>query len=143
MDGASIVNAVVGGALIGAAASALLWLNGRIAGISGIAAGLVTPRPGEVGWRLAFVLGLLAGGLLLLGLRPTAFGPSPASLGVLGAAGLLVGTGTRLSNGCTSGHGVCGLARRAPRSLAATATFMVSAALTVFIVRHVLPPVAP
>jgi uncharacterized membrane protein YedE/YeeE len=143
MDASSLLSAAIGGALIGLSASALLWLNGRIAGISGIAAGLVTPRPGEVGWRLAFVLGLLAGGLLLLALRPDAFSPSPTSLGVLGAAGLLVGIGTRVANGCTSGHGVCGLARRAPRSLAATAAFMGSGALTVFIVRHVLPRVAP
>jgi uncharacterized membrane protein YedE/YeeE len=143
MDVTTLVTVALGGVLIGTAASGLLWLNGRLAGISGIAGGLVTPRRGDVAWRAAFVLGLLAGGLVLTAVDGAAFGSSPASLGVLAAAGLLVGVGTRLANGCTSGHGVCGLARRSVRSLAATATFMASAALTVYVVVHVLPRGAP
>jgi uncharacterized protein len=143
MDANAIGYALLGGVLIGGAASALLLLNGRIAGISGIAGGIVTPRRGETEWRVVFFAGLLVGGVLLAVVQPQVFGRSPASLGVLALAGLLVGVGTRVSNGCTSGHGVCGLARRSVRSLAATVTFMACAAATVFVVGHVLPRVAP
>ncbi|MCI0569512.1 MAG: YeeE/YedE family protein [Myxococcaceae bacterium] len=133
------VASLLGGALIGLSAALLLLLNGRIAGISGIAGGLFFPARGEAGWRLAFVGGLVAGGVLLAAFAPGVFGRgavvSPALLVV---AGLLVGFGTRLGNGCTSGHGVCGLARGSTRSLVATLTFMAAGALTVFVVRHVL-----
>lgn len=133
------LSATIGGLLIGIAAAGLLLFNGRIAGISGILGGLLDLPRGEVSWRGAFIAGLLAGGLLLLWLYPQALAPSldrsPVTFAI---AGLLVGYGTRLGSGCTSGHGVCGIARLSPRSLAAVATFMVSALLTVFIVRHVL-----
>jgi uncharacterized membrane protein YedE/YeeE len=130
---------LVGGVLIGVAAAALLLFDGKIAGISGIVGGLAQPRRGDVGWRAAFLLGLLVGGAGLLAWRPEALGP-PAVVPTLTfvLAGLLVGTGTRLGNGCTSGHGVCGVGRGSVRSLVATATFMTTGAATVFLVRHVL-----
>lgn len=135
----AVVWALAGGALIGTAASGLLLLNGRLAGISGIAAGLLAPGRGEVGWRFAFVLGLLAGGGLLLIGDPSAFPAHPAgSLTWLALSGFLVGVGTRIGNGCTSGHGVCGLSRRSARSLAAMLTFMAAGMVTVYVVRHVL-----
>ncbi|MBM3545452.1 MAG: YeeE/YedE family protein [Alphaproteobacteria bacterium] len=133
------VAAIVGGVLVGLAA-VLLWLaNGRIAGISGIVGGLMTPQRGDLAWRFAFILGLAAGPLLYAGLG----GAVPAvevtpSIPLLVAGGLLVGYGTRLGGGCTSGHGVCGLARLSPRSLAATVTFLVAGLVTVFIARHAL-----
>jgi len=127
-----------GGILIGAAAAMLVLLNGRIAGISGIVGGLLTPRRADIGWRLAFVAGLFAAPLLV-----TVFGQTPmpridAGFGMLAAAGLLVGIGTSYGSGCTSGHGVCGLSRLSPRSLAATAAFMLAGIATVFLARHVL-----
>jgi uncharacterized membrane protein YedE/YeeE len=129
---------LIGGALIGLAAVLLLALNGRIAGISGILGGLITSTArGERLWRLAFIFGLIGGA----GLFVLACGPLPLKLQASGpmlfAAGLLVGAGTRLGSGCTSGHGVCGLGRRSPRSLVATIVFMVAAALTVFLTHHV------
>jgi uncharacterized membrane protein YedE/YeeE len=129
---------LMGGVLIGLSASLLLLFNGRIAGISGIAFGLFR-RAGrdELAWRLAFLLGLMGAGataMNLLGQRT----PSPASVPVLILAGLLVGYGTSLGGGCTSGHGVCGLARLSKRSLVAVLVFMGSAIATVFVVRHVL-----
>ncbi|WCS28471.1 YeeE/YedE family protein (plasmid) [Methylobacterium sp. NMS14P] len=136
---------LAGGALIGASAALLLLANGRIAGISGILGGLLDGRlDGRLGaaardlaWRAAFLVGLLAGPALYR----LAAGQWPdirvgASWPMLIAAGLLVGFGTRLGSGCTSGHGVCGLARLSPRSLAAVATFMAAAIVTVFLVRH-------
>lgn len=129
---------LVGGAVIGLAATFLLYFNGRVAGVSGIAGGLVGGAEGRA-WRLAFVGGLVAGGLLLRLLRPEAFGALPLRSPVLlVVAGLLVGYGTRLANGCTSGHGVCGLSRGSVRSLAATLTFMATGAGTVFAVRHLV-----
>jgi uncharacterized membrane protein YedE/YeeE len=119
------VLSTIGGALIGAAASAMLLTEGRIAGISGILGGLFTPRPGDIGWRVAFVLGLT-----LAGVVGAVLAPGAVSVGIerspwmLVVAGLLVGVGTRLGNGCTSGHGVCGLSRLSPRSLASVVTFM-------------------
>ena len=129
---------LIGGALIGLAAVGLLALNGRIAGVSGILGGLITlTSRSEHFWRLAFIFGLIAGA----GLYVFARGGLPLELQAgdltLLVAGLLVGAGTRLGSGCTSGHGVCGLARRSPRSLVATMIFMVTAALTVFLTRHV------
>jgi hypothetical protein len=132
------VSALVGGALIGLAATILLLLNGRIAGISGIAGGLAPPVRGDIAWRLLFVAGLVIGaGLYRLG-DPTSTIEIESSIPVLVAAGLLVGFGTQLGRGCTSGHGVCGLARLSPRSLVATAVFMAVAGITVYVVRHVI-----
>lgn len=127
-----------GGALIGLASVALLALDGRIAGVSGILGGLLS-APGDRPWRLAFLAGLpLGAGIvsMLAGGLPQVIAGSPLLLAV---AGLLVGIGTRLGSGCTSGHGICGLARRSPRSLAATLTFIAAGMLTVFVVRQVLP----
>lgn len=131
------IGGLAGGALIGAAVSLLLWLDGRIAGVSGILGGL-PGAPGDRGWRLAFLAGLPLGAgafALWAGGLPQQL---PAGGAVLAAAGLLVGFGTRLGSGCTSGHGICGIARLSPRSLAATGVFTASGALTVFLTRHVL-----
>ena len=132
-------SAFAGGVLIGLATLLLALFDGRIAGISGIiGGGLRAPRD-DLGWRLAFLAGLVLAPLtyrLAIGaIEPIAVASSPTIL-VLG--GLLVGFGTRLGNGCTSGHGVCGIARLSRRSLAATAVFMLSAAATVFVLRHVI-----
>lgn len=129
------LQSLIGGVLIGLASAGLLLVNGRIAGISGILSNAMTPRPGL--WRWTFLGGLLAvGGALALadGVVPPALGAqAPAALAV---AGLLVGFGTQLGNGCTSGHGVCGLSNFSPRSLVATLVFMAVAGATVFVVRH-------
>lgn len=127
-----------GGAMIGAAAALFLLVDGQIAGISGIVGGLLDGRAGDIAWRVAFAAGLVAGPLLLKLLGGEITVRPQSSLPVLVIAGLLVGFGTRLGGGCTSGHGVCGLARLSPRSLVATATFFVAALVTVFIVRHVI-----
>ena len=124
--------ALAGGALIGLAAVLLALLNGRIAGISGILAGLLRPVRGEWPWRLAFIGGLM--GATLLVARPEIH--IEASTPMLVVAGLLVGFGTRLGSGCTSGHGVCGLSRLSMRSLVATLLFMMAAIVTNFLVRH-------
>lgn len=132
-------SALAGGALIGLAAVLLLWCNGRIAGISGIAGGLWFAPRGERAWRWLFLVGLLLGAGAWALLAPAATLPRqgfPASLLLL--AGLLVGYGTSLGGGCTSGHGVCGLARLSPRSLVATGVFMTSAIATSYVVRHLL-----
>lgn len=131
------LTAAAGGALIGLASALLLAGNGRIAGISGIAGRLLAGTTQESSWRWAFLGGMLVGSVALLALVPQVFGRSGwASLGQLTLAGVLVGYGTQLGNGCTSGHGVCGLARRSPRSLAATLTFMGVAGAVVFALRH-------
>jgi hypothetical protein len=130
--------ALAGGILIGLAAAMLVLMNGRIAGISGILGGLLAPRIGDIGWRAAFVLGLV--------LAPLAYGlvaalPArqvDAGYPALVVAGLLVGVGTRYGSGCTSGHGVCGLSRLSPRSLAATLAFMGAGFATVFALRHLI-----
>lgn len=127
------VPALLGGILIGGSAS-LLWLgNGRVAGVSGVLGGLMPPVAGDAGWRAAFVGGLLAGGALLAVAAPAALGPAVVPPAQVAVAGLLVGVGTRLGNGCTSGHGVCGLSRGSGRSLAATLTFMAAGFATVFV----------
>jgi len=137
MNTASALYGLLGGALIGLAAGAFLLLNGRIAGISGVFGGLLSPARGDVGWRAAFVGGLVVGGLALAMIIPSAFPTSiDTSMTRLVAAGLLVGFGTRLGSGCTSGHGVCGLARLSPRSMVATMTFIATGAATVLVVRH-------
>ena len=139
MTTSDALTALAGGVLIGAAASGLLVGAGRIAGVSGIVAGILRPRAADTSWRLAFVAGLVAGGIALAVVAPQAFaGPTVTSWPVLVLAGLLVGGGTRVANGCTSGHGVCGLGRRSVRSLVATLTFMTTGAVTVYVVGHVL-----
>jgi uncharacterized membrane protein YedE/YeeE len=129
---------LAGGALIGASASALLLLNGRIAGISGVFAGMLTPRAGDLAWRVLFFAGLLSGGWLVARWSPGAIQASRQPLILLVLAGLLVGFGTRLSGGCTSGHGLCGLSRLSLRSLVATVTFMVFGVFSAIVFHHVL-----
>lgn len=132
------VSALAGGALIGLAAVTLFFTLGRIAGVSGILGNLIAPPGGETGWRLAFVVGIALGGVLMARILG-GFVPQLSIGGIpLVMAGLLVGYGTRLGAGCTSGHGICGLARLSPRSLVAVLLFMASAMLTVFITRHVI-----
>jgi uncharacterized protein len=131
-------SSLAGGLLIGVATAMFLLFNGRIAGISGILGGLLRPITGDIGWRVVFVLGLL-GAPLVYGLAA----PLPsvhivADMTTLVVAGLLVGVGTRYGSGCTSGHGVCGLSRLSPRSMVATASFMLAGFVTVFIVRHLI-----
>ena len=128
--------ALAGGLIIGAAAAVFVLFNGRIAGISGILGGLLRPARGDIGWRLAFLLGLVGAPLaytMFAPLPPARVAAGPVTLVV---AGLLVGLGTRYGAGCSSGHGVCGLSRRSPRSLAATAAFMLAGFATVFVARH-------
>jgi uncharacterized membrane protein YedE/YeeE len=132
-------SALAGGVVIGLSAVLLMALLGRIAGISGIVRGLIGPAAGEAGWRTAFLLGLVLGPVLW-GVAGGAVPPVEiaAELPVLLAGGLLVGVGTAIGGGCTSGHGVCGLARLSPRSLVATLTFMAVAVATVFVTLHVM-----
>jgi hypothetical protein len=134
------VSALVGGAIIGLAAVLLMATNGRIAGISGIAGGLLPPWSGEeTRWRVAFLAGLLAGPLAVMALTGAPLDISvSSSVPLMVGAGLLVGFGSALGGGCTSGHGVCGMARLSRRSIAATLTFMATAAATVFFIRHIL-----
>ena len=127
-----------GGVLIGIAAAMLVLLNGRIAGVSGILGGLLAPRAGDVGWRVAFVAGLLVAPPVFLFLGDSQMPRIDAGFGSLVLAGLLVGIGTSYGGGCTSGHGVCGLSRLSPRSLVATAAFMAAGIVTVFLARHVV-----
>lgn len=131
-------SALAGGALIGLAASILIIVNGRIAGISGITGGLLRPQAGDIGWRVAFLAGLLLApsAWLLFSQRHTMV--IDASYPMLIIAGLLVGISTRYGSGCTSGHGVCGISRLSPRSMAATGAFMASGFVTVYVVRHLL-----
>ena len=131
-------SALAGGLLIGLAAAALILFNGRIAGISGIAGGLLRPARGDIGWRAAFLLGLIGAPLVYLLGAPLPEVQVEAGTATLIAAGLLVGVGTRYGAGCTSGHGVCGLSRLSPRSLAATLAFMLAGFATVFVVRHLI-----
>ncbi len=130
-------SALIGGALIGLAAVVLMALMGRIAGISGIAGGLISSPSGDRGWRVLFVVGLVGGVALHEILRPETFALREGfPLAIVALAGLIVGLGSRMGSGCTSGHGVCGLSRLSARSLAATVTFMITAAITVAVVRH-------
>ena len=133
------VSGLIGGLLIGLAAALLLLLNGRLSGMSGIVGGMLTPKSSEVGWRLVFVAGLLLGAFIYMlatgGAIPVRV---QASVPVLVAAGLLVGFGTRLGSGCTSGHGLCGIARLSRRSIVASAVFFGVAMLTVFLTHHAL-----
>jgi hypothetical protein len=133
------LSAAIGGALIGLSAVLLMLLTGRIAGISGIFGGLLNLRGEDRGWRIAFVVGLILApviaGAIGYGMAPPKL---PASWAVVAAAGLLVGFGTRLGGGCTSGHGICGIGRLSPRSIAATIIFMATAVITVAVTHHVL-----
>lgn len=128
--------AIAGGALIGLAASWMMLSSGRIAGISGIFSGLLQPKAGDTGWRLAFVAGLLLAGAVVSATMPGAIEVTEArSLWMTGLAGLIVGFGVRLGNGCTSGHGVCGLSRFSKRSLVATSSFMGTGILTATLIQ--------
>ncbi len=149
MDWTAGLQGLVGGVLIGLSAVWLMATLGRVAGISGIVGNLITQRPkGDSAWRGAFIIGLVSGPLLIMALggglgnvvgHPGEVIGSPAGgVGLMLVAGLLVGVGTGLGSGCTSGHGVCGLARLAPRSMAATGTFLLTALMTVYISRHLL-----
>ena len=129
---------LAGGVLIGVATAMFLLFNGRIAGISGILGGLLRPVAGDIGWRMAFVLGMLVAPLVYGLAAPLPTVRIDAELTTLVVAGLLVGVGTRYGSGCTSGHGVCGLSRLSPRSMVATASFMLAGFVTVFIVRHLI-----
>ncbi len=132
------ISSLLGGALIGLAAALLLLLNGRIAGVSGILGGLLERGTTDRGERIAFVGGLIAGPLLFALIMPRPTITIDVSVLTVIAAGLLVGYGTRLGGGCTSGHGVCGVARLSPRSLIATAVFMAVGIATVYVMRHLL-----
>ncbi|EGQ8119873.1 hypothetical protein VCSRO25_0078 [Vibrio cholerae] len=132
-------DSLIGGMLLGISATLMLLMNGKIAGISGILTGLLTPKSRDFAWRLLFVVGMISGGVIGVKLLdhavPTDFGVSGI---VLATAGLLVGVGTRLANGCTSGHGICGIGRFSKRSIVATCMFMVVAAITVFVRLHLM-----
>ncbi|MBW2939619.1 YeeE/YedE family protein [Zhongshania aquimaris] len=131
------VTAIIGGAMIGLAALVLMWSVGRIAGISGIVAGAILEAEDERNWRLLFLAGLFVGALIASVITGALDDVSSiASTPVLIMAGLLVGIGTRMGGGCTSGHGVCGISRFSQRSIVATAVFMASGAATVFVIRH-------
>ena len=130
-----------GGIMLGVASAFFILVNGRVLGISGILGGLLPPKLGDAGWRIAFLLGMLAAPLGYRLLAPADFVQAPridAGFATIVGAGLLVGLGTRYGSGCTSGHGVCGLSRLSPRSLVATLAFMGAGFAMVFVVRHVL-----
>lgn len=132
------LTALMGGALIGVSAFLLLWFNGRIAGISTIMSGLYTTEGANRHWRISFLVGLLLGAIVWQWLSPESLTfrqGYPLPLIVIG--GFLVGFGTRLGSGCTSGHGICGIALLSPRSITATSTFMASGLLTVYLIRHI------
>jgi uncharacterized membrane protein YedE/YeeE len=137
----SLWTALAGGVVIGLAVASFVLLNGRILGISGIVGGLLRPTRDDWAWRLSFLLGLLAAPIVWTALLPDRWQGMPqisASAPMIVVAGLLVGFGTRSAAGCTSGHGVCGLARLSPRSIVATVTFMLSGMVTVYLIRHLL-----
>ncbi len=139
MEDFTPISGLIGGLLIGLAAALLLLLNGRISGISGIVGGLLAPRSQDVSWRAVFVVGLVLGALAYVlatgGAIPVRM---QTSLPILVVAGLLVGFGTRLGSGCTSGHGLCGFARLSKRSIVATSVFFGVAILTVFLTHHII-----
>jgi len=130
-----------GGILLGLASAIFILLNGRILGISGILGGLLPPRSGDIGWRIAFLLGIAASPFVSFLVLPVDLIAAPrieAGYASIAIAGLLVGLGTRYGSGCTSGHGVCGLSRLSPRSLVATLTFMAFGFLVVYVIRHAI-----
>jgi uncharacterized protein len=133
------ISAAIGGALIGLSAVLLMFFNGRVAGVTGIFAGLIDPLSNDRAWRATFIVGLIAAPLSAALLGFTLPVPRmPTSVVTIAVAGLLVGFGTRVGNGCTSGHGICGIARLSPRSITATAIFMVAAIIVVALMRHVV-----
>lgn len=137
MENFTPIASLCGGMLIGLSASLLLLWDGKIAGISGIAGGLLNPTKGDTAWRALFLAGLLTGGLGFYLFAPQVFAITISrSAAALLVAGLLVGFGTRLGNGCTSGHGVCGISRFSTRSIVATITFMITGIVTVYIINH-------
>lgn len=139
MENFTPISAFSGGLLIGLAATLLLLFNGRIAGISGIMGGLIKVSSAELFWRLAFLTGIIMGAFLFNQIKPGFYQPrEDFPIWLLACGGFLVGFGTRMGNGCTSGHAVCGIARFSVRSIAATISFMVSGFLTVYVIRHVL-----
>jgi len=127
-----------GGILIGAAVAMLLLVNGRIAGISGIAGGLLRPVRGDRAWRVAFLAGLVLAPLLYRLILPLPEIHVNTGIGTLIVAGLAVGIGTRYGAGCTSGHGICGISRLSPRSIVATLAFMFAGLITVYVARHLI-----
>ena len=132
---------LIGGLLLGVASAVFILINGRILGISGILGELLPPKVGDIGWRVAFLLGMLAAPTVFMALAPAGLASEPridAGFWTVIAAGLLVGIGTRYASGCTSGHGVCGLSRLSPRSLVATLSFMGAGFFIVYIVRHIV-----
>jgi uncharacterized membrane protein YedE/YeeE len=132
---------LIGGLLLGLASAVFILINGRILGISGILGGLLPPKVGDISWRVAFLLGMLAAPTVFMTLAPAGFASEPridAGFWTVIVAGLLVGIGTRYASGCTSGHGVCGLSRLSPRSLVATLSFMGAGFFIVYIVRHIV-----
>ena len=131
-------SAAAGGVLIGLAAAILLLWNGRVAGVSGIAGGLLRPSRGDIAWRAAFLAGLVAAPFCYALVRTLPAITFDVSLPAIALSGLLVGVGTRIGSGCTSGHGICGISRMSPRSLVATLIFMAAGIATVFVVRHLL-----
>ena len=138
MENFTPLASLIGGILIGLASVGALMFNGRIAGVSGIFGGLLNVRVGDTAWRAWFIGGLMMGGILMMLVRPESysFEINRTALSVI-VAGLLVGVGARLGSGCTSGHGVCGIGRLAPRSLVATAVFMATGVVTAMVVNHV------
>ncbi len=139
IESGTIPSALLGGAIIGVAAVMMLALNGRILGVSGIAAGILSQQTSDKALRLLFLIGMVVGGLIVARLLPAAMpGAVTTNIGWLMAAGFIVGFGTRLGGGCTSGHGVCGMSRLSARSIVATCVFMFIAMMSVFIIRHVI-----
>jgi uncharacterized protein len=138
MENFTPVAGVIGGILVGIAATVLLWFNGRIAGISGIFNGMITSRKkGDVLWRVLFILGMVAGGFVHQQFDPS-YQPLGAPIWVLVLGGLIVGYGTSMGSGCASGHGVCGLGRLSVRSMYAVVTFLSTGILTTYFIEHVL-----
>jgi len=131
----TVINSLFGGMLIGAAASILILFNGKIAGISGILGGLLRPKKNDTAWRVMFLLGLVISPIIYSMLHPLPTITVNANITTIVIAGILVGIGTRYGSGCTSGHGVCGIARLSPRSIVATISFILAGAVTVFLLR--------
>lgn len=138
MENFTPLPAFLGGVLIGLAATLLLWLNGRMAGVSGIMHSLLTSSKSEWFWRFSFLFGLIVGALLFDALNPGFFSPRIGyPYWLLAIGGFFVGFGTRMGSGCTSGHGICGIANGSPRSITATLIFMIGGMVTVFFIRHI------